>query len=126
MILDTCALLWLAGGGENRLSDTALKKIDEALDVYVSAITGFEIGIKHRVGKLQLPVPPEEWFDEVLNFHRIEKLDLDLELCIRASQLPMFHKDPCDRFIIATALTLQMPVVTLDRRIGEYGVKLIC
>lgn len=125
MILDTCALLWLAGEGDSQLSEKALGLIDTAVDVYVSAISGYEIGIKYNTGKLQLPAAPRLWFDTVLEFHRIEKLDLSLEICVLASELPMIHKDPCDRFIIATALTLEMPVVTLDRRFAEYGVRAI-
>ena len=54
MILDTCALLWVAQGG-NPLSEVALQHIDAAPVVYVSAISGFEIGIKVQKGKLHLP-----------------------------------------------------------------------
>jgi hypothetical protein len=54
MILDTCALLWLASG-DKKLSRTALKEIDAAAAVYVSAISGFEIAIKVASGKLKLP-----------------------------------------------------------------------
>jgi PIN domain nuclease of toxin-antitoxin system len=56
-MLDTCALLWLAqGGGE--LSEAALQRIEAAPVVYVSAISGFEIGIKVQKGKLELPARP--------------------------------------------------------------------
>lgn len=54
VILDTCALLWLAQGG-GALSELALQRIDAAAVVYVSAISGFEIGIKVQKGKLVLP-----------------------------------------------------------------------
>jgi len=57
MLLDTCALLWLAQGGGD-LSSEALRKLSEASFVYVSAISGFEIGVKYRKGKLQLPSLP--------------------------------------------------------------------
>ena len=57
MILDTCALLWLAQGG-GALSETALRQMNTALVVEVSAISGFARGIQVQQGKLPLPVLP--------------------------------------------------------------------
>ncbi|MBU1169583.1 MAG: type II toxin-antitoxin system VapC family toxin [Proteobacteria bacterium] len=126
MILDTCALLWIAEGeSENRLSAQVLNHINKSPVVYVSAISGFEIGLKAKAGKLKLPVTPAEWFDAVLNFHHLQHIDLSHSICLRATELPKIHKDPCDRFIIATALTLDMPVVTSDSRFKEYGVDVV-
>ena len=121
MLLDTCALLWLAHN-RTRISKDTLVKIDEAPVVSIVTISGFEIGVKCRTGKLQLPVPPREWIEEVLAHHQIDVIGLDLEICIRATELPPIHKDPCDRFIIAAALTRNLPVVTGDARFAEYGV----
>lgn len=68
MILDTCALLWLASG-DKKLSRFALKKINEASAVYLSAMSGFEVAIKVTKGKLQLPHPPRSWFEKVAEHH---------------------------------------------------------
>ena len=125
MILDTCALLWLAGGERNRISEEALGKIEQAPVVNIVSITGFEIGLKYRVGKLQLATTPSEWINLAIEFHQLEVIQLDLEMCLRASELPPIHKDPCDRFIIAAAILRGMPVVTTDRRFAEYGVKVL-
>ena len=124
MILDTCALLWLAqGGGE--LSGTALQCIDAAPVVYVSAISGFEIGIKVQKGKLELPARPSDWFAAVLKHHDIEVLPLGLEVCIRSTELPAIHADPCDRMIIAAAQLHHLPVVTTDPIFSQYGIEVI-
>lgn len=125
MILDTCALLWLTSGDQQRLSKKTLATIDKALTVSVVAISGFEVGVKHKAGKLHLPVAPQEWFDAILQFHRITVIDLDLNICIRATGLPPIHKDPCDRLIIAASLIHDLPVVTADRRFTDYGVKVL-
>lgn len=126
MILDTCALLWLAEKtSKSKLSKATLETINHSAMVYVSAITGFEIGTKARSGKLRLPAPPGEWFETILAFHQLELVDLSLEICIKATELPMIHKDPCDRFIIASALMLEMPVVTTDSRFREYGIEVL-
>ena len=124
MILDTCALLWLAQG-EGELSETALQRIDVAPVVYVSAISGFEIGIKVQQGKLALPARPADWFTAVLTHHNLEVLPLDLEICTRSTELPAIHADPCDRMIIAAAQVHHMPVVTTDPIFAQYGIEII-
>ena len=125
MILDTCALLWIAGGEQKKLSDETLSLVNNTPILYISAITGFEIGIKYQAGKLVLPVQPKEWMDTVLEFHGIDVMSLDLDICIKATELPPIHKDPCDRLIIAAALTHNLPVVTGDKRFSEYGVQVL-
>ena len=124
MILDTCALLWLASG-DKRLSRAALREINQAPVVYVSAISGFEIALKVAKGKLKLPHPPQEWFEKVVEHHGLAVLPLELEVCIAAAQLPTIHDDPCDRFIIAAAKLHDLTVVTADERFEEYGVMVL-
>lgn len=121
MILDTCALLWLAVG-EKKLSRSALKKINEAPAVYVSTISGFEISLKVGQGKLELSHPVEEWFEQVAEHHSLTVLPLGLDVCIAAAKLRPIHDDPFDRFIIATAKLNNLAVVTADERFEEYGV----
>ena len=124
MILDTCALLWLAHEQE-RLSPEVLRMLEEAPAVYLSSITGFEIALKCRSGKLMLPVPASRWLPEIIAHHRISLLGLDMDICLRAAELPPIHKDPCDRFIIATALAQRLRVVTADERFAQYGVEVL-
>ena len=125
MILDTCAVLWLASG-DKRLSRSALKEINAAAVVYVSAISGFEIAIKVAKGKLKLPHPPQEWFEKVVAHHGLVILPLELNVCIAAAQLPEIHNDPCDRFIIAAAKLHDLTAVTTDEQFEKYGVTVIC
>lgn len=125
MILDTCALLWLASGSTN-LSRRALKEIQESPTVYVCAISGFEIAVKAAAGKLKLPNPIQEWLRDIIEQHSLTLLQLDLELCIAAAHLPGIHKDPADRFIIAAAKLHDLTVVTGDAQFEKYGVTVIC
>lgn len=124
MILDTCALLWLSQGG-GRLSPGALSQIGEAPAVYVSAISGFEVGIKHHKAKLTLPAQPLEWFSAIVEHHHLTVLPLDLEVCIRSTQLPDVHADPVDRIIVATAEQQSLAVVTADPVYARYGIEVI-
>jgi PIN domain nuclease of toxin-antitoxin system len=124
VILDTCALLWLAQG-KGALSEAALQSIDDAPVVYVSAISGFEIGIKVQRRKLGLPAQPADWFATVLNSHDIEILPLDLDICIRSTELPAIHADPCDRMIIAAAQLHHFTVVTAGAIFLRYDIDVI-
>jgi PIN domain nuclease of toxin-antitoxin system len=124
VLLDTCAVLWLASG-DKRLSADALAAIREAPIAYVSVVTAFEVALKHRAGKLDLPATPDEWFSTVVAHHGLTVLDLALADALRAPQLPDVHRDPCDRFILAAALRLSIAVVTADLRFAPYGVTVI-
>ena len=124
MILDTCALIWLANGGKE-LSKNARTRIEDAPVIHVSAISGFEIGLKSRAGKLILPAPSREWLQTVVEHHDLTVVPLSMDICVMATELPPIHADPCDRFIIATAKVMDCPVVTADRHFAVYGVEIL-
>jgi PIN domain nuclease of toxin-antitoxin system len=124
LLLDTCALLWLAGGGGS-LSPQALRAIDNAGMVFISSISGFEVTLKYHQHKLELPAPPDTWLAYVLVHHSVEVVPLDLETCVAAAELPWHHRDPADRFIIATAKLRHLVVVTADTNFSAYGLEIL-
>jgi PIN domain nuclease of toxin-antitoxin system len=124
ILLDTCALLWLASDS-GHLTPAARASIQDASVVSISAISGYEIGVKYQKGKLKLPALPDEWFRVIVKHHDIQVIPLDLSICIRATTLPHFHNDPCDRMIIATAEHFKIPVVTADSAFKSYGIQVI-
>lgn len=124
MLLDTCALIWLAEGGD-RLSPPARAAIAAAPAVYVSAVTGFEIGVKAAHRKLDLPIPAREWFAAIVEHHGLSVASLDLEACIASTELPPVHADPCDRFLIATARARGWPIITADPLFRQYDVEVV-
>ncbi len=124
MILDTCALLWLAQGG-GPLSAKTTGLINSAPVVYLSAISGFEVGIKWQKGKLKLPASPQNWLKTIIEHHGLEVIPLNIDICVRSTLLPNIHNDPCDRMIIASAIFYAMPVVTQDQVFKEYGVSML-
>ena len=125
MILDTCALLWLASG-DPRLSDSTRERIATAPNVEVSAISAFELGQKYNQGKLKLPTSPSKWFPSITDHYDITVEALSAEICLLATELPEIHKDPFDRLIIATAMTKGTPVITRDSIFERYGIEIIC
>ena len=120
LLLDTCTLLWLAADPAH-LSLRARKGIgviDERL--LVSAISAFEIGIKHSKGALTLPMPPEQWYETALAHHGVTEIPVDGRIAARSAVLPRLHNDPCDRIIIATAQRDGLTIVTPDPLIRKY------
>lgn len=122
ILLDTCALIWLAAGAAD-LSKEALRRIDKAIVVYVSPISLWEIARKVAKGTLRLPMEAQEWFDLVRSRHNLTLLPLSEAVMFKAAALPEIHKDPADRFIIASALENGLSIATADRIMPEYGVE---
>jgi len=128
LLLDTCALIWLANG--DPLTKTATEAIDHAgrADrVFVSPISGWEIGLlskprARRSAALRFSPDPKTWFAKALAGPGISEARLTSEIAIDASFLPgELHGDPGDRLIIATARHFGLPIVTRDRRIIDYA-----
>jgi len=125
LILDTCAMVWLVSGNE-RLSEHAKTEIEAAQLVYVCPISAWEISLKASRGTLELPLSPLEWFNRALDVHHLTLTDLSVEVLTHANLLPWHHKDPADRFIIATAQMENLVVVTDDGRFAAYGIETLC
>ena len=120
ILLDTCSLLWLASDQDN-LSIKAKKEIEKnSQALFVSAISAFEIAIKYRNKKLELPLPPLDWFSAAIDFHGIREISITSTIAVTAVVLPPLHNDPCDRIIIATAQLNAMKIITCDPLISRY------
>jgi PIN domain nuclease of toxin-antitoxin system len=126
ILLDTCGLLALQDGGL-ALSEEARGRLEAAgSEVFVSAITAFEIGQKHGAGKLILKQAPSVWFPGMLHHHQLVELPVTSDICTAATALPPLHKDPFDRIIIATALKKHLTILTTDKIIPAYpGVRVL-
>ena len=121
ILLDTCTLLWLVMEPAS-LSKTAKDTLRQHVDqLQVSAITAFEIGQKHAAGKLELPFPPAEWFQRACQAHGLEAVDLTAAAVFAAAVLPLHHRDPFDRLLIATASIRHCQLVTPDPLIRQYS-----
>ncbi len=125
MLLDTCTLLWLADD-QNKLSARARVLISEnAGSLFISSITAVEITLKHRRGALRLPLEPVDWIMEALEQHGIVDIPVDWRIAERSASLPILHKDPADRLIVATAMATGLPILTPDPHISAYDVKVL-
>ena len=126
ILLDTCTLLWLSDP-KAKLPPEVAKSIRSTppSERFVSAISAFEIGYKHALGKLQLPVNPKVWFQETCSQRGINSLSVNETIALRASQLPRHHRDPADRFIISTAIEFGLLILTPDSKFQAYPVSLL-
>jgi PIN domain nuclease of toxin-antitoxin system len=123
LLLDTVAFIWLVEGNA-KLSESAQGLIaDPANEVYLSAASAWEIAIKHSIGRLILRVPPEEYVPWQRSIHRVESLPVTETAALQVHKLPVLHSDPFDRIIIAQAIVDGLAVVTPDRQIGRYPVR---
>jgi PIN domain nuclease of toxin-antitoxin system len=117
VVLDTCAAIALAAGTLPRDASAALR---QALEAQVSVVSAWEIAIKVAAGKLQLAVPPAEWFSLLLERHDLREVPLDVETACAAAALPAIHRDPFDRAIVALARARAATILTSDDRIRQY------
>ena len=125
LLLDTCALLALATG---QLPEAARSALQTARSAFVSPIVPWELGIKVKSGKLQLPDPPLSWVQALATKHQLifQTAGPDAALLCAAADLPLIHRDPFDRVLIATAQRDQLSLLTSDQKIPDYpGVQVI-
>jgi len=120
LLLDTHVVLWQLSG-LRELSAQAQEQIAEADDLLLSTVSFAEIGIKASVGKLAVPGDLKERVAAA----GIRVLALSPAHGLGVAGLPVHHRDPFDRLIIAQALSDQLTVVTADVRFRAYGVDLV-
>ena len=121
MLLDTHALLWWFSG--RGLSATSATAIGSPLnEIVVSAASVWEVAIKVATGRLDAPV--DQLVSEVprLGF---APLPVVLEHCTAAARLPLHHRDPFDRMLVAQAQLERLTIVTRDPAIAGYDVKVM-
>ncbi|UCC52734.1 MAG: type II toxin-antitoxin system VapC family toxin [Anaerolineaceae bacterium] len=122
LLLDTHVFLWAVDDNPH-LSPAAREAIVDGNNiVYVSAATAWEISIKRAIGKLRIP---ESDYLEELRLHRFTPLSITTEHALAVENLPLVHKDPFDRMLIAQAQEEKLTIVTRDSRIKAYDVRVI-
>jgi PIN domain nuclease of toxin-antitoxin system len=120
LLLDTHAVLWWQRD-DRRLSRAARSAIANADVVYVSAATGVEAAIKVAQGRMRLDEP----FRVLIIADDFTELPLSLRHAQELERLPMHHKDPVDRILVAQARVEGATLVTHDRMLEKYGVPII-
>jgi PIN domain nuclease of toxin-antitoxin system len=122
LLLDTCTFLW-AVRGDARLSPTAATLFrDPGNEVFLSAVSAWEIAVKHQLGKLPLADAPALYVPRERQRHGIEPLPLAEGVTLMLEKLPAVHSDPFDRLLVCQAIHHGLTLLTPDPSIQRYPV----
>jgi len=121
LLLDTHVLLWWLDDHPD-LSLRAKTAIADGQNlVFVSAVVIWEIQIKYALGKLKIPAN----FRKVLEQQDFKFLDITMEHACAIGDLPLHHRDPFDRMLVAQAKVEGLTIVTRDKHLKKYKISLI-
>jgi PIN domain nuclease of toxin-antitoxin system len=125
LLLDTQIFLWYISA-DKRLPTAFRAAIqDPANKVFLSVASIWEAVIKHGMGKLPLPAPPEEDLPRQRELHGMASLGIEEDAMTHLAKLPPLHRDPFDRILVAQALQHDVSLLTVDDAVKAYPVKLL-
>lgn len=125
LLLDTHIVLW-ALVDDPRLGQAARALIgDERNEVWVSAVTIWEIAIKHSLSRGEMPLSGRQ-AQAYCQRAGFQWLDIRPEHAAAVEELPSHHTDPFDRLLVAQALTEPMKLITRDTMLASYGANIVC
>lgn len=122
-LLDTHTLLW-AFGKTDALSEPVRAILEDgSQDVFVSAVTAYEIALKRELGKLVAPLELVIGYEQALRDIGFRAVPLDTVTALRAGNLSLDHRDPFDRLLAAQALTGDWTFLSKDAHVDVFGVR---
>lgn len=121
-LLDTHTFLWLAAEPE-KLSATVLAVVAEGvIELHLSAASGWEVALLWKLNRIELPEPPETFIPSAIQALGITPKPISFDVAISAATLPLIHRDPFDRILVAEALKNGFTILTKDQTLSRYGV----
>ena len=120
LLLDTHVVLWWLAD-DSTLAAEIKERLDHEPDVYISPATICEVAIKQSLGKLEKPAD----LAERIRDSGFRHLHITVEHGIVAGRLPLIHRDPFDRMLIAQAKVEHLTLVTRDAHIQQYDVSVL-
>ena len=124
-LLDTGVWIWSLAAVE-QLNSTATEILSNGQEeLYLSAATSWEVSIKMRLGKLHLPASPGECIPAFSVKQGLQWLAVTHTHAFGVYDLPLHHRDPFDRLIIAQAIAEEMTILTADRVFAKYPVEVV-
>ena len=123
-LLDSHAFLW-ALSGDTRMSTRARDIFEGPSSLSLSIVSIWEILIKVQLGKLGLPRSAASYIFSELVKNKIATLPIRLDHLIAYENLPLHHRDPFNRMLIAQGIKEELPIITADRNFQNYSVRTI-
>jgi PIN domain nuclease of toxin-antitoxin system len=124
IVLDTSALIYWTLD-QDRLSEAAWNTIEGAEQIVVSSISVWEIALKVKRSKLQIPLPVAEYADWLQRIEILEILPVDVQTWLDNIDLKWEHRDPADRTIVAVATRLSCYLISSDRVMADFYPKTV-
>ncbi len=125
ILLDTCTFLWLTNNSPRLTPRIRQIWEDKRNRIYLSVSSAWEIAIKYQLGQIELPSRPEVYIPARIPAYSLSLVEIRLLHAMRAGDLPILHKDPFDRMLIAQAEIEGLTIATPDRAFAPYGVPVI-
>jgi PIN domain nuclease of toxin-antitoxin system len=125
LLLDTCAFIWLCSEPEKLGKRLPEQLNDDGCQLLLSDASLLEIAIKHRIGKFKIEGVAKKWCETQMKLWNIASLDINRDTIFQSALLPMHHRDPFDRLIMASAQLNDLPIATSDRLFQEYDVNIL-
>jgi PIN domain nuclease of toxin-antitoxin system len=125
LLLDTQVWLWLQTNPD-RVTPTVREMLtDPRHQLLLSAASAWEIAIKFGLGKLPLPMPPEQYVPSRMDASDTIALPVSTAHALRVASLPPHHRDPFDRVLVAQAQLERLTLVSADRQLAPYDIEVV-
>jgi PIN domain nuclease of toxin-antitoxin system len=124
-LIDTHCWLWAISAPERLNPEAAELLGSDSHTIVVSAISTAEIAVKASIGKLRFDEPVDEFVSSRIEAQGMKPLPLYVHHALRVAELPLHHRDPFDRLLVAQAQMEGLPLMTADPKLAAYDVDII-
>lgn len=118
ILLDTH--IWVRWLISENMDSEMTNFIENSEHVGISSISCWEVAYLAKRGRMELPIPVENWINVGLSETQIICLPIDQQIAMLAANLPDHHRDPADRMIIATAISHKAQLISFDEQFRKY------
>jgi PIN domain nuclease of toxin-antitoxin system len=122
LLLDTHTFIWYVTDNPRLSAHVKLLIEDENNEKLVSIASIWEMAIKHSIGRLNFSLPFIEFVGQQLTVSNIGLLEINLQHIEVVASLPLHHRDPFDRLIIAQSMAEQIPILSVDAIFDAYAI----
>jgi PIN domain nuclease of toxin-antitoxin system len=122
VLLDTHTLIWFFQGDKRFNDNMRLLIEDQNNEKLISIVSVWEMSIKQSIGKLSFSLPIKTFIEQQIEFEDFNLLNLNLDHIHVITILPLQHRDPFDRILIAQAMVEQIPIISADTAFDAYSI----
>jgi PIN domain nuclease of toxin-antitoxin system len=124
-LLDTHTFIWMAASPDM----LSAKVVDIVTlpenDLLLSVASGWETTLLWKLNRIDLPEDPEIFIPQIIQSLSLTPLSISFETAITAASLPLIHRDPFDRLLVAIAMQKQIAILSKDRMLEKYTIQTI-